>query len=70
MIGKHGGARAGAGRPALEDKRKMRSMRAHDDEWELIQKFAGFVKEWKRLNAWVSEAAEDPVECILQSKNA
>jgi len=40
----HGGARPGAGRPALDEKRKMRSMRAHDDEWALIQQFAELVK--------------------------
>jgi hypothetical protein len=31
-----GGTRPGAGRPAHEAKRKIRSIRAYDDEWELI----------------------------------
>ncbi len=44
----HGGVRPGAGRPALEEKRKMRSMRAFDDEWDIIQKFADFVKSDKK----------------------
>ena len=44
---KHGGTRPGAGRPALEGKRKMRSMRALDDEWQLINRFADLVKSGK-----------------------
>ena len=39
-----GGKREGAGRPRVEELRKMRAMRATDDEWELIQSFAKLVK--------------------------
>lgn len=35
-----GGARPGAGRPAVEDKRKARSFKATDAEWKAIQQAA------------------------------
>lgn len=45
-----GGKRAGAGRPkgttkAESNQRKQRQVRAHDDEWELIKKYAEIVKK-------------------------
>lgn len=42
-----GGVRPGAGRPkkAEEDLRKMKSMRATDEEWELIKEFSRIVKK-------------------------
>ena len=43
-----GGKRAGAGRrPAAQDgtERKMRSLRASDDEWEMIKAFAKALKD-------------------------
>ena len=45
-IKKRGGSRAGAGRPALaaKDKRTNRTMKAFDDEWDLINRFAALVK--------------------------
>ena len=39
-----GGKREGAGRPRVEELRKIRAMRATDTEWELIQRFAKLVK--------------------------
>lgn len=39
-----GGRREGAGRPKVEVLRKMRALRATDQEWELIQRFAKLVK--------------------------
>lgn len=39
-----GGARPGGGRPKMEETRKQRQMRAFDDEWELIQRFAKLIK--------------------------
>lgn len=41
-----GGLRPGAGRPALppEEKRKMRSLKATDEEWEKIKAFAKQLK--------------------------
>ena len=46
-----GGVRAGAGRPkgskniGLEQPRKQRQLRAHDDEWQMINAFAKYVKK-------------------------
>lgn len=45
-----GGKRAGAGRPkgttkTESNQRKQRQVRAHDDEWELIKKYAEIVKK-------------------------
>ena len=40
-----GGAREGAGRKALSLKRKTRSMKAFDEEWEIINKFASKLKK-------------------------
>ena len=46
-----GGARPGAGRPkgsknvGLEQPRKQRQLRAHDDEWALIKRFDKLVKK-------------------------
>lgn len=45
-----GGKRAGAGRPkgttkVESNQRKQRQVRAHDDEWELIKKYAEIVKK-------------------------
>ena len=45
----NGGARPGAGRKVgwrkgYSEKRKVRSLVAHDDEWQLIKKFADLVK--------------------------
>lgn len=33
------------GRPVLEVKRKIRSMKAYDDEWELIKQFSELIKK-------------------------
>jgi hypothetical protein len=43
---KRGGLRVGAGRPALPpgEKRKMRSLKATDEEWEKIKAFAKQIK--------------------------
>jgi hypothetical protein len=45
---KRGGARPGAGRPAKPPneivRRKQRQLRAFDDEWEIINRFAWLVK--------------------------
>ena len=43
-----GGKRAGAGRrPAAQDgtERKMRSLRASDEEWDTIKAFAKIIKD-------------------------
>lgn len=44
----HGGSREGAGRPPKSPdeilQRKQRQVRAFDDEWELINRFAHLVK--------------------------
>ena len=45
--GKRGGKREGAGRPfgtKKEITRKTRSLRAFDDEWELIKQFEKILK--------------------------
>lgn len=44
-----GGRREGAGRPRKQDKiqRKVHSIRAFDDEWELIQEFKNLVRKDK-----------------------
>lgn len=47
---KHGGKRPGAGRPVVNDKRKLRSFKATDSEWEQIQQ--------KAHNAGFSSASE------------
>ena len=45
---KQGGARPGAGRPPKQPEeilqRKQRQIRAFDDEWEIISRFAALVK--------------------------
>ena len=46
-----GGKRPGAGRPKGTTQavvRKKRSLRAFDDEWELIKKFARIMKKNKK----------------------
>lgn len=45
----NGGARPGAGRKVgwrkgYSEERPRRQLRAHDDEWQLIKKFADLVK--------------------------
>ena len=42
---KRGGKRDGAGRPKEKEIRKNRTMRAFDDEWEIINRFATIVKQ-------------------------
>lgn len=44
-INKRGGKREGAGRPKENEKRKNRTMRAFDDEWDIINRFATLVKQ-------------------------
>lgn len=47
-----GGKRKGAGRPVGTTKeitRKARSLRAFDDEWEIIKEFTKVVKKDKQL---------------------
>lgn len=47
-----GGKRKGAGRPVGTTKeitRKTRSLRAFDDEWEIIKEFTKVVKKDKQL---------------------
>lgn len=48
MTGTRGGAREGAGRPAAAVKRTVRSMKAFDDEWDIINQFAHLVKHWDK----------------------
>ena len=57
-----GGARPGSGRKAPEGVRKMRSMRALDDEWALIQQLAELVKSGK------AEECREFVERALKEK--
>jgi hypothetical protein len=40
-----GGAREGAGRKSLPEKRTFRGMKAFDDEWALIKAFEKIVKK-------------------------
>lgn len=50
--GNWGGKREGSGRPVGTTKeivRKTRSLRAFDDEWELIKEFTKIVKKDKQL---------------------
>ena len=52
----NGGARPGAGRKVgwrkgYSEKRKVRSLVAHDDEWLLIKKFADLVKHGNKSKA-------------------
>lgn len=50
--GNWGGKREGAGRPLGTTKeivRKTRSLRAFDDEWEIIKEFTKVVKKDKQL---------------------
>lgn len=44
-LNKRGGKREGAGRPKEKETRKNRTMRAFDDEWEIINRFAMLVKQ-------------------------
>lgn len=44
-LNKRGGKREGAGRPKEKEIRKNRTMRAFDDEWEIINRFATIVKQ-------------------------
>ena len=47
-----GGKREGAGRPvSAGEVRKLRSMRATNKEWQLIQKFARMLKKGDRITA-------------------
>ena len=47
-----GGKREGAGRPLKEGElRKMRALRATDEEWQLIQRFAKIIKYGDKLAA-------------------
>ncbi len=47
-----GGTRVGAGRPRkVEGARKLRTLKAYDDEWELIKKFAAMVKHGDKAKA-------------------
>ena len=43
-----GGAREGAGRPRLEEKRKKWQMYAYPDEWEIIKRFAKLLKHGEK----------------------
>ncbi|QDR80468.1 hypothetical protein [Sporomusa termitida] len=49
---KQGGARPGAGRPVKQPgeivQRKQRQLRAFDDEWAIINRFADLVKHWDK----------------------
>ncbi|MGL5512762.1 MAG: hypothetical protein ACRDBM_05925 [Sporomusa sp.] len=45
---RRGGTRPGAGRKPLDAKRINRSIKAFDDEWELINRFAKLVKHGER----------------------
>ena len=44
-LNKRGGKREGAGRPKEKETRKNRTMRAFDDEWNIINRFATLVKQ-------------------------
>ena len=61
-----GGARPGAGRPkgsknvGIEQPRKQRLLRVHDDEWELIKRFDKLVKERNK---------EDCIKFLNEMKN-
>ena len=48
MAGARGGAREGAGRPSAAVKRTARSMKAFDDEWDIINQFSDLVKHWDK----------------------
>ena len=54
-----GGARLGSGRPKLDVKRTMRQLRAFDDEWKIIQRFARVLKHGDRA---ACEAALERLE--------
>lgn len=45
---RRGGARAGAGRKPLDEKRSNRSIKAFDEEWVIINQFADLVKHWDK----------------------
>lgn len=65
-VGNWGGARPGAGRPkgsknvGLEQPRKQRQLRAHDDEWELIKRFDKLIKKGHK---------EDCIKFLNEMKN-
>lgn len=44
-VNKRGGKREGAGRPKEKEIRKNRTMRAFDEEWDIINRFATLVKQ-------------------------
>lgn len=61
---KHGGKREGAGRPVgwrkgFSEARAQRQLRAHEDEWALIKKFAELVKTDKARAEALVERIED-----------
>lgn len=48
MENNHGGARPGAGRKKEEGRdgiRERKTMRAYDDEWDIINRFGALVKK-------------------------
>ena len=61
MVAKRGGARPGAGRPAKSpdevQQRPQRGMRAWDDEWDLISRFAKLVKGGRKAECekWLQQ---------------
>ena len=57
-----GGKREGAGRPLGTTKeivRKTRSLRAFDDEWDLIKEFTKIVKKDKQLAMKILSSQND-----------
>lgn len=60
--GNWGGKREGAGRPLGTTKeivRKTRSLRAFDDEWEIIKEFTKIVKKDKQLAMKILSSQND-----------
>lgn len=60
--GNWGGKREGAGRPLGTTKeivRKTRSLRAFDDEWDLIKEFTKIVKKDKKLAMKILSSQND-----------
>lgn len=58
-----GGKREGAGRPALPDKRRTRTLKFTDEEWQQIKKVASELNmtaaEYVRLRLYVPRPKED-----------
>jgi hypothetical protein len=53
--GKSGGAREGAGRKSLGETSKARTLRATDEQWEIIKEFARRLKKGEIEKTFIAD---------------